>query len=177
MGFHELQNFNDVILAKQVWRLLTNEDSLFHKFFKAMFFLKGGILEAKEGYGSFVCYGSFLKGREVVQKGMLWRVGNTSSIWIYQDNWLPGPSLKKVRSPPTFFGSNAKVSSLIDAGSQCWIQEVIDTNFLLHEASITKSIPLSFGEWEDLIIWHLHSEGDYSVKSRYRLLLEHDLNE
>lgn len=27
MGFRELQKFNDALLAKQVWRLMTNQDS------------------------------------------------------------------------------------------------------------------------------------------------------
>lgn len=67
MGFRELQKFNDAMLVKQVWHLLTNEDSLFHRFFKAKFFPKGINLEVKEGNGSFA-WKSILKGRKVVQK-------------------------------------------------------------------------------------------------------------
>ena len=79
MGFRDFQKFNDAMLSKQVWRLLANEDSLFYRFFKAKIFPMGCILEAKEGTGSFA-WKSILKGREIIQKGMLWRVGNGSSI-------------------------------------------------------------------------------------------------
>ena len=79
IGFRDLQKFNDAMLSKQVWHLLANEDSLFYRFFKAKFFPMGCILEAKEGTGSFA-WKSILKGREIIQKGMLWRVGNGSSI-------------------------------------------------------------------------------------------------
>ena len=53
MGFKELQKFNVAMLAKQVWRLLENKSSLFHRFFKAKFFPKGTIFDVKEDKGSF----------------------------------------------------------------------------------------------------------------------------
>lgn len=53
MGFKELQKFNDTMLAKQVWQLLDNKTSLFHRFFKANFFPKGSIFYAKEDNGLF----------------------------------------------------------------------------------------------------------------------------
>lgn len=53
MGFRELQKFNDALLAKQVWRLATNQDSLFFQFFKAKNFPNGSIFEAKNNMGSF----------------------------------------------------------------------------------------------------------------------------
>ena len=164
------------MLSKQVWHLLANKDSLFYRFFKAKFFPMGCILEAKEGKGSFA-WKSILKGREIIQKGMLWRVGNGSSIQIYHDNWLLDPSLKKILSKPLLLDSREKVSTLIDNVGHCWSQEIIDTNFLPNEAAIIKAIPLSLGNCEDVRIWPLNNDGIYSVRSGYHLLVNMELNE
>lgn len=118
MGFKELQEFNDAMLAKQVWRLLDNKPSLFHSFFKAKFFLNGSIFYAKEGNGSFA-WKSILSGRKVIKKGLQWRVGNGCLIRIYHDNWLPNPYNKRVVSPRYFLGSDAHVSVLIDGVQRC----------------------------------------------------------
>ena len=99
MGFKELQKFNDAMLAKQVWRLLEEKNSLFHCFFKENFFPNGNIFTAKEGSGSFA-WKNILKGREVIQKGAKWRVGNDENILIYQDRWLPEPQFTNIQFPP-----------------------------------------------------------------------------
>ena len=46
MGFKEIEKFNDVLLAKQVWRLINHHNSLCHRVFKARFFLDCSILDA-----------------------------------------------------------------------------------------------------------------------------------
>ena len=169
MGFKDLQTFNDSMLAKQVWRLMGCEDTLFHRFFKAKFFPNGSILDAKAGNGSFA-WKSILKGREVISKGMRWRVGSGSEIRIFQDNWLPDPYLSRVLSPPDFLSIDARVSVLLDDVSRSWLQETIDNLFLPHEAKLIKSIPISLVDCNDKIFWPLSTDGEYSVKSGYRLL-------
>ena len=171
MGFKELQKINDAMLAKQVWQLLDNKDSLFHRFFKAKFFSHRIILDAKEGNGSYA-WKSILKGRDVIRKEMQRKVGNGSRICIYQDNWLLNPHLKQILSPRDFLDSEARVSVLIDGERRYWIHELIDNLFLPHEAALIKYIPLSSEECNDKVYWPLNFSGDYSIKSRYRLLME-----
>ena len=106
------------MMAKQVWRLLEDKNSLFHVFFKENLFPNGNIFSAKEGSGSFA-WKSILKGREVIQKGAKLRVGNAENILIYQDRWLSDPQFTNIQSPPLFYGCDAQVSVLIEKERCC----------------------------------------------------------
>lgn len=50
MGFKEIEKFNDALLAKQVWRMINNPNSLCHPVSKIRFFPNSSILEAKDSY-------------------------------------------------------------------------------------------------------------------------------
>ena len=171
MGFKELQKFNEAMLAMQVWRLLENKDTLFHKFFKSKFFPNGSILDAKEGNRSFA-WKSILKSRAVIKKGLQWRVGNGASIRIYHDDWLPTPRLQKVISPPDFLDNDAQVSVLINHNKRYWLENVVENTFLPHEAALIKAIPLSLENCEDKLFWSRNSNGVYSIKFGYKLIME-----
>ena len=113
----------------------------------------------------------------MISKGLQWRVGNGSEIQIYQDNWLPDPHLKRVLSPPDFLGIDARVSVMMDGNKRCWLHDVIDNLFLPHEAGIIKSIPISMVDCVDKIYWPLSVNGEYSVKTGYRLLMDQEASE
>ena len=94
MGFKEIEKFNQALLAKQVWRMINNPDSLRHKDFKARFFPNCSILEALEGNGGSYVWKSICSVRDVVKRGMVWRIGNGTSVSIKEDKWLPDNAIE-----------------------------------------------------------------------------------
>ena len=80
MGFKEIEKFNDALLAKQVWRMIKNPDSLCFTVFKARFFPNCSILEAQDSVVGFYAWKSIISAMDVIWKGMVWRIGNGQSV-------------------------------------------------------------------------------------------------
>ena len=89
MRFKELAKFNDAMLAKHVWRLMHNTNSLFYCVFNSKYFPTGTIFDAKHASGSFA-WKSILKARRVILMGAKWRVRDGRSISVFNDSWIPG---------------------------------------------------------------------------------------
>lgn len=80
LGFKEIEKFNEALLAKQVWRMINNSDSLCYRVFKARFFPNCSILEAKDSViRSYACK-SIISSRDFIQREMVWRVGDGQLI-------------------------------------------------------------------------------------------------
>ena len=141
MGFKDSIKFNEAMLAKQVWRLLHDQNSLFCQVFKAKYFPFGTVFDAKKSSGSYA-WQSILKARSVIADGMLWRVGDGSTIRIYWDKWLPGKFPSRIGSPQIATPGDVRVSSLIDQDTKTWDYARIDHLFLPFEAEKIKAIPV-----------------------------------
>ena len=99
MGFRDLQQLNQALLAKHVWRLVHQKDNLLFKVFKAKFFPDGTIFNAGMLTNCSYAWRSILQAREVILKCAIWRVGDAASINIWEHRWLPNTASSKVLSP------------------------------------------------------------------------------
>ena len=84
MSFRNLAMFNDALLAKQAWRLLNNISSLLYKVFKARFFPNSSLMEAADSRMGSYTWKSILRGRDIIQRGAIWRIGSGEKINIWQ---------------------------------------------------------------------------------------------
>ena len=82
LGFKDLCKFNKAMLAKQVWRLIHDKESLFYRVFKVKYFPNNSIFEAKSSSRSFA-WKSILWFRDLIERGSFWRIGSGESVQIY----------------------------------------------------------------------------------------------
>jgi hypothetical protein len=143
LGFRDLVSFNKALLAKQIWRLLQQLDSLVARIFKAKYHYSCSILKATLGKKLSLAWRSLLAAQDVVKKGAIWRVGDGKSIKIWEDCWLPTPTTFKIQSPQKHLPINTCVFDLIDQTTRRWNVAFITEEFKQEEAEVIMNIPLS----------------------------------
>jgi hypothetical protein len=99
MGFRDFHSFNLAMLAKQIWRLINEPNSLCARVLRAKYYPHGDILKAGPKAGSSFTWQSILAGLPTLKRGMIWRVGNGSSINIGTDPWIPSSHDRMIVTP------------------------------------------------------------------------------
>ncbi|KAL5817683.1 hypothetical protein ACOSQ3_026061 [Xanthoceras sorbifolium] len=169
MGFRDFSSFNQAMLAKQGWRLLMNPSSLMTRVLKAKYFPNTSFLSSALGCRPSFVWRSILWGREVLKKGLRWKVGDGQIISVYEDSWLPKDSGFRVLSP-RLLPYGVKVAALLSRPG-CWSKGLVEFYFNSEEAASILSIPLCSRPIEDSLIWHFDKRGFFSVKSAYNVAL------
>lgn len=115
MGFKDIEKLNDALLAKQVWHMINKPNSLCHRVVKARFFLNCSILEAKVSTIGSYAWKSIISARDVIKKGIVWRIGNGSSVRIKEDKWLLVKNSSSIISPLPSVSIDTTVQTLINS--------------------------------------------------------------
>lgn len=100
-------------------------------------------MEASQTRNSSYAWKSILHGRDVLNRGACWRIGNGHSVKNWQHSWLPIKDPTRVPSHEVTGLEDAKVELLINADQRTWNTELIDGMFAPHEAGVIKAIPLA----------------------------------
>jgi ribonuclease HI len=177
MGFRDLSCFNKALLAKQLWRLWKTPESLIARIMKAKYFPDCSVLEASLGKKPSFAWRSIHSSMDLLQEGLVWRVGNGKTIRIWKDRWLNTPTTYRVQSPPKILADNATVSLLIDANTKWWNLPLLERIFSKEERAVIQSFPISATDQADLQIWRGTKNGVFSVRSAYHILKENEVEQ
>ncbi|GAU28280.1 hypothetical protein TSUD_256080 [Trifolium subterraneum] len=143
LGFRNFEAFNKAMVAKQVWNIIQNPNSLVAKLIKARYFPRSSLFEAPLGYNPSFAWRGMWHARQILSLGCRWRIGSGENIRVMHDPWLRGKVNKWVPSPqPTGLYQ-------------------LSVRDLLHEN--VNSVR------EDKVVWKEERNGCYSVKSGYKL--------
>ncbi|XP_044342365.1 uncharacterized protein [Triticum aestivum] len=168
MGFRNLQLFNLAMLGKQGWRLITKPESLCSRVMAGKYYHGTDFLNAKKKKGSSHVWQAILKGRTVLQLGLIKRIGDGLSTNIWKDRWIP-----RIPGGKPIFKSEEvtveKVSELINDDGKSWNIQKLNSNLSPMEVNEILKIPLGRLD-QDLWAWGEERHGIYTVKSAYRAL-------
>lgn len=149
---------------------MSTPDSLCARVLKGKYFPNCDFMSASKKKNASHTWRASLEGRKVLQLGCIKRIGDGSSTNIWCDQWLPGGlGMKPIHCKDE---ANVElVSNLLNTDGRSWDEDVLDLNLVPLDAVAAKRIPLgrlSTDTWA----WSGERHVNYTVKSRYRLLVE-----
>ena len=173
MGFRDFEAFNQALLAKQAWCLLTVPNSLCARVLKARYFKNSNILKAGcPGHGSFT-WRSILYGRDLLKSGLIWRVGDGSSIDVWRSNWIPRAGAQcPLGRKPGALASSLKVSDFLSANGHAWNERKLRQ--YLYDFDVEAILKISVGGQgaDDYYAWNWTKNGLFCVRSAYHLKMQ-----
>ncbi|GAA0183140.1 hypothetical protein LIER_30608 [Lithospermum erythrorhizon] len=152
------------LLAKQGWRIMTQQAPLLFKVLKGRYFRRTSFLNAKLGTKTSFGWCSLLEGRKVLLKGTRWRVGDGKSIDMWKEPWVPISTdfhLRGSRGDKPHWVSQLIRSAEWDKGR---VEEVVEGE----DVKNVLFIPLSRRGIKDRLIWNHTRCGNYLTCSEYK---------
>uniref|UniRef100_A0A803NVG0 Reverse transcriptase domain-containing protein n=1 Tax=Cannabis sativa TaxID=3483 RepID=A0A803NVG0_CANSA len=141
LGFRNLRDYNLAFLGKQGWRLLTNENSLVSKLYKARYFPNGDFLSAEMGSNPSFIWRSIWEAKSLVKMGARRAIGDGKLTAVIGVPWLPGNENKCITTVHPSL--KAQVGMLFEVLTRCCSK---DNGQVDHWGGGTPDFAIWFGE-------------------------------
>ncbi|KAF8108218.1 hypothetical protein N665_0113s0008 [Sinapis alba] len=167
MGFKDIEIFNQALLAKQVWRILEDQSSLFGRFLKSRYFPKRNFLLAKLGNRPSFAWRTILYGRDLLLKGLRHMISNGEFIYVWSTPWIADGDRMHISLMKKFLiDLNLRVKDLMLPNSHLWNMDKLNDLFYPQDIAIMIKIKPVISS-EDFYCWNHTRSGEYSVRSGY----------
>ncbi|XP_074318814.1 uncharacterized protein LOC141655456 [Silene latifolia] len=159
------------MLGKQAWRLVTETDSLLARLLRAKYYSGKSFMRAELGRNPSYTWKGIWEAKGVVMRGGIRRVGNGQGTKVWGDPWIRSSNSGHVLSPRVAGQEDMVVAELFRADGSGWDRHKVRSIFLPFEQDTILSMRVSSVRMEDTWCWRMEKDGNYSVRSTYRLLM------
>lgn len=153
------------LLAKQIWRIVTNPNLLVSKVLKAKYMKEDAWLGQQPPNNASWCWKSMHKGGELLQQRLWKRVGDGRSVKIWHDRWIPGLVDGRVTTVKPIGCQLQFVHELIEG--EKWKNDLLKHWFNVVDVDHITNFPLSLYDRKDRLFWNYSKSGIYTVKTGY----------
>ncbi|XP_056695214.1 uncharacterized protein [Spinacia oleracea] len=167
LGFRDLTIFNEALLGKQAWRLMSAPESLFGRVMRGKYYPNGEFLDSALGLSCSYSWRSIWGAKALLKEGLIWRVGNVSNINVWSDPWLTDEKGRFILSHHN--DTVNYVHELMRPDTKEWDYEKITSIFEERDVRCIMAIPLSDRAPKDCLTWAYSMDDNYSVKTAYML--------
>jgi hypothetical protein len=160
MGFRNMKQFNLAMLGKQGWRLISRPESLCARVLKGLFFHDSDFMKCTRKKHASRTWRAILVGREVLDQGLIKRIGDRSLTNIWWDRWV----LQHFSGRPITPMADQNVTPVADllTASGQWNEELIHQIFFPVDAYAILRTPAR-GSGDDIWAWVLDPEDQLGV--------------
>ena len=170
LGFRDFRVFNQALLARQAWRLLSNPDNLCARVLKAKYYPNGKLEDTVFPANASPAWQGIQHGLQLLKKGLIWRIGDGRSTRIWRDPWIP--RLHSCR--PISKQGNCRlrrVAQLLQENGE-WNIPLLQRYFLQVDVDAILQIRPPLRQHDDVLAWAHTRTGVFSVRSAYWLAME-----
>jgi len=172
LGFRDMEAFNLSMFGKQSWKLLTDSNSLLTRVLKAKYFPRRDFLDAPLGHNPSYTWRSLWSTQSLLTLGHRWKIEDCSNINVWSMPWIHSiPSHKPSTPPPPLF-EDLTVNQLMNLDCFSWNHTMVYSLLNHHDVVVVTTIPLFNRAMVDTRIWKATFDGNYTVKSAYRICID-----
>jgi hypothetical protein len=170
MGFRDLHNFNLAMIAKQGWNIMTKPHTLVARLYKSRYFPNSSFFESKLGHNPSYAWRGIWKARQILMHGCRWSIGKGNTIKVMGEPWLRDKEGAWLPSPQVQGVHNLTLNDLMVPNMKLWDKMKIESLFPLNLVTSILETPLFDVIEDDKLVWIDSPQGDYNVRSGYKLL-------
>lgn len=110
-----------------------------------------------------------LEARSLIQEGSKWKIGDSSTVKVWEDNWHSAAHLPKPVARVSAQSTELRVRDLRSKDGAGWDNEMLESLFNAEEVSLIKEVPVSAVGVKDRLIWKHSKDGHYTIKTGYQV--------